>query len=175
MPDFTFALGTPDDAALVLALYRSLVGMPGCSWDLGYPDEETLAEDISTGSLYVLRHISGALVAAISAGPFGELDSRQWSAVKNPCELARLGVAPPWQGRGLAGRMVQQAEQAARARGFGGICLMAGAQNPAAIAVYQGLGYACRGPVHMFDHDFIRYDKAFEQPPAAPPAAGKPL
>ncbi len=40
------------DQAEILVLYRSLIGQPGCTWCEEYPDEEIVAEDLHSGSLY---------------------------------------------------------------------------------------------------------------------------
>ena len=43
------------DQAEILALYRLLIGRPGCTWCEEYPDEEIVAEDLHSGSLYCAR------------------------------------------------------------------------------------------------------------------------
>lgn len=41
----TIEKASATDQAEILALYRSLIGQPGCTWCEEYPDEEIVAED----------------------------------------------------------------------------------------------------------------------------------
>ena len=56
------------DAGEVLALYRSLIGTPGATWNEYYPGPEDVAADIARGSLWCLRGEDGTLWGAASAG-----------------------------------------------------------------------------------------------------------
>ncbi|NLT58660.1 MAG: GNAT family N-acetyltransferase [Clostridiales bacterium] len=152
MHSYVFALAGEGDAAEVLALYRSLIGTPGCTWDLDYPDGETVLRDIAEGSLYLLRQ-GDRIVSAAAAGQSDELAALDWRA-KNPCDLARIGVLADCQRRGVGTRMLRSVVEAVRARGFDGIRILVARDNARALALYDKNGF-CRGrAVRMFDLDF---------------------
>lgn len=48
-----------EDAAQILALYRSVTGSEFCTWNEFYPGEEEIAVDLQAGNLYVLEDGSG--------------------------------------------------------------------------------------------------------------------
>ena len=43
--EYGFRKAVKEDLPLVLQLYKSVIGTPGCVWDEEYPNEETLKED----------------------------------------------------------------------------------------------------------------------------------
>lgn len=63
----------------------------------------------------------------------------------SPVELVRLYVAREVQGRGLGTRLFQKGVAWARARGHGGLWLLAWDQAPRALAFYRGLGFRVVG------------------------------
>ncbi len=48
-----------EEAAQILALYRSVTGSEFCTWNEFYPGEEEIAADLSAGNLYVLEDRPG--------------------------------------------------------------------------------------------------------------------
>ncbi len=106
MEHLTFALARHEDIPEIVAVYRSLIGTPGCTWNMDYPDERNALEDIEGNALFLLKD-GGRIVAAASAGALDELGHLPWKP-KNPCELARIGVVPDWQGRGVGTLMLRK-------------------------------------------------------------------
>ena len=99
MNNYTFSLAAYDDIPEIVRLYNSLVGTPGCTWDIEYPSKETAESDIHSDSLYILKS-DNKIIAAASIGAFDELWDLEWKP-KNPCELARIGVLPTMQKQGI--------------------------------------------------------------------------
>lgn len=62
-----------------------------------------------------------------------------------PVEIWRFYVDRPWQGRGLAGRMMAEACAGARARGAETVWLAVWERNGRAIAFYRRCGFAAVG------------------------------
>jgi ribosomal protein S18 acetylase RimI-like enzyme len=62
-----------------------------------------------------------------------------------PVEIWRFYVDRPWQGRGLAGRMMAEACAGARARGGETAWLAVWERNPRAIGFYRKCGFAVVG------------------------------
>jgi ribosomal protein S18 acetylase RimI-like enzyme len=157
-----FSLAQETDAPAVFALYRSMIGTPGCTWSDEYPTEELVLQDIRAQSLYILRDSKGNLVAAAAAGPDDELKDLHWE-LSNPCELARVAVAIPLQNRGVGTRLLSRIISAVKVRGFGGIRMLVSVNNPHALALYDKNGFTRLDKVHMYGQDFYRYQMKFGQ------------
>jgi ribosomal protein S18 acetylase RimI-like enzyme len=149
----------PGEETAVFALYRSLVGTPGCTWSFKYPDEEDVQRDLDGGNLYVVCD-GDTIVAAAAAFPDEEFTELHcWSAGKTPCEAARLGVRSDYQGQGIAGMLLSAIETEMREKGFDAVRLLVGQQNDKAQRAYQKLGYVNVGETRMFAIDWFCYEK----------------
>ena len=159
MEDYTFALAQYGDIPEIVGVYRALAGTPGCTWHAEYPSQATAEEDIGNQSLYVLRKQS-QIVAVASAGGFGELGHLEWKP-RNPCELARIGVLPAMQNRGVGSHILRKVMQAMAAKGYDGIRMLVSQTNPAALAMYEKNGFERCGAVFMYEIDFYCYQTVF--------------
>ncbi len=63
-----------NEAKNIVFLYKSVIGMPFCTWDETYPGEEEIKDDLSSETLYILED-DGELIGAISIVPENELDA----------------------------------------------------------------------------------------------------
>jgi ribosomal protein S18 acetylase RimI-like enzyme len=153
--DYNFSLASREDIPAILSLYRSLVGMPGCTWDDEYPSRETAEQDSARQALYVLKK-GGNVVAVASVGAFDELADLQWKP-HNPCELARIGVSPNLQNQGIGTMILRHVMEAAKAKGFDGIRMLVSKTNHPALALYEKNGFERCGETYRFDHDFYCY------------------
>lgn len=163
-------LATEHDKEEIFQLYRSLVGTPGCSWDEDYPALEDIESDLAQHALYVLcsteeKTDSPKILAAVAAGREADLETVTcWSKdIQHPCGLSRLGVRREFQNQGLATELVRAMEQEALRRGFDGIHFFVSQTNPAALAVYQRLGYHSCGETAMFGINWWCYEKALPE------------
>jgi len=160
MDDYIFSPARYDDVPEIVAIYHACVGTPGCTWDDEYPSRESAESDIGSESLYILKK-DEQIVAVASAGDFDELGDLVWTP-KRPCELARIGVIPSMQGRGIGTVILEHIMKAMRKKGFDGIRMLVSKTNPAALALYEKNGFERCGEVFRFDIDFYCYQIAFD-------------
>ena len=155
--------GTAADVKEVAALWQSLVGTVGYMWDEEYPGETDAMRDVEEGALYVLCEDGedGEIIGAMSAGDDDALWSLGfWSLdIKRHCGCSRLGIAAKYQGRGLAKYLFSHVEKDVLQRGYDGIGFLVSPHNPAALAVYDKMGYMKIGETWMYEQDFYCYEK----------------
>jgi ribosomal protein S18 acetylase RimI-like enzyme len=157
--NYDFLLAEYDDIPEIMNVYHSLIGTPGCTWSLDYPDKETVHADIESNALYVLKE-SNKIVAVAAAGVSDELAHLQWD-LKNPCELARVGVLTQFQKRGVGTIILKNVIAAVEQKGFDGINMLVSKTNPVALALYDKNGFEKRGEVFMYEIDFYCYQMQF--------------
>jgi fumarate hydratase subunit beta len=141
---------TPGDAGAAMALYRRVVAAMHeagfMQWNDRYPNGETLDCDIAAGTAYG-GFIYGRLAAAAT---FDAKQPEEYGpmpfAFGAPYGIVhRLAVEPALQRRGLAQRMMDFAEEAARGCACKAMRLDTCEDNAAALALYEGRGYIRRG------------------------------
>jgi len=159
LSNYTFGLASYGDIPEIVNIYHSLVGTPGCTWDLDYPSRETAEDDIKNDWLYVLRN-GERIVAVASAGNFDELGDLEWK-LKNPCELARIGVMPTMQKQGIGTIILQHTIEAMRAKGYDGMRFTACKKNLPALALYDKNGFERCGEVFRFGRENCCYQMKF--------------
>lgn len=149
-----------DEAGLVLELYHSLIGCPGCTWDMEYPALENVSSDISNDSLHCLYSDNGELVAAAYAGENELAELTCWDEdISNPCELARIGVRAEFQNKGLAAKLIQYIEREVKSQDNDGIHFLVSETNSSALALYKKMGYYCCGKTNRYGSDWLCYEK----------------
>ena len=154
-------LATPQDAAAVFTLYRSLIDSPYGTWDEDYPSWEIVCEDLAQNDVLVLRLPDGGIGAAIVVEKTEEFeaDVAWYPDVTRWCALGRLGVARDMQGRGVARRMLTRAMELAKAEGYEAVRFLVGAHNEPALRSYAVLGFEVCGEAHLWDEDWLCYEK----------------
>ncbi len=128
-------------------------------WDEDYPNKDILREDLENGRLFVLIG-HDEILATISIFEEDEPDTQSldWVNVK-ACFLVRLCVSPEHQGKGIGEKMMGNISAYARSRGFKATHHLAAKVNTAANRLYKRMGYRELGMVHLYDTDFIAYEK----------------
>ena len=159
MDDYTFLLATHEDIPEIVSIYHGLIGTPGCTWDLDYPNRESAEYDINNNWLYILKK-SGNIIAVASVGDFDELGHLEWTP-KKPCELARIGVMPTMQKQGIGSIILQNIIRTMKVKGFDGIRIIVSKTNPAALALYEKNGFIRCGETFKFDKDWYCYEITF--------------
>ena len=159
---FTFEPAGEAELDTALAIARAASESPFSHWDAEYPNREILGEDIAHCELYFLRE-NGRPIAMISIlDEAEEAIEFPWPEVReHTCMLARLGILPEAQGRGLAAETMRLAAESARARGFTTARLLASEDNPLTNHIYQKPGYKQKGRARLWDsEDFVGYELA---------------
>ena len=159
LPGPVLTLATRADAPEILDLYHSMIGTPGCTWSLLYPEMENIERDMSHSALWTLR-IDGVLAGVVSIGDPGDVGLLGWEP-QNPAELARLAVAHDFQGQGLAGLLIGHALETARMAGFDGVILLVSPENLKAQHLYEKFGFRADGQVFGWNHPWLKYQQPF--------------
>jgi ribosomal protein S18 acetylase RimI-like enzyme len=143
---------------------RAVANMIACGiyqWDEIYPDESTLSEDIAKGEMYGFYQdetLCGVIVLnEVQLEPYVEVN---WSFEDTkPLVVHRLCIHPDFQSRGTAYTLMKFAEDFAARNGYRSIRLDAFKNNPAALRLYQRLGYQMRGVIELRKGTFFCYEK----------------
>lgn len=151
------------EAEEIAALYSSLVGEPGCTWNSDYPKLEHVREDIENASLYKLEEM-GRIIAAAYFGEFEEIERPECfdKSFKNLGEFARVGVLREFHRKGYAEMLLRHLIDEAKERGFDGIALLVGRENEAAKALYEKLGFENCGEARLYDMVWFCYQLKIE-------------
>jgi ribosomal-protein-alanine N-acetyltransferase len=112
-----FAAG--DDPAPLAALHAASFAD---AWDT-----QALKQMLAHPGAFAFHHHDGFVLARVAAGE---------------AEILTLAVAPSARGKGLGRVLLEAAIDAARTKGAKEMFLEVGADNPAALALYAGLGFA---------------------------------
>ena len=141
----------PEEAALLLGHYQSMVGLPGCTWSADYPNAQDVAADIAGKAVYALRDGEGRIIAAAST----EADEvREQPFCRNrtarSIEISRVMVVRDRQGEGLARVLMGELIGHLREEGYEVIRLLVSAKNLPAYHTYMRLGFRPIGECDLY-------------------------
>ncbi|MCR4624688.1 MAG: GNAT family N-acetyltransferase [Lachnospiraceae bacterium] len=158
--DYEIVLAKEENRAEIMALYKAQIGREFCPWTDGYPSDETIDWDFSRDALYVLK-MDGRVKAAVSLEKDEDVDNLEcWDQTKAPeGELARIAVDPEEQSKGLGRIMLRFGMDELKRRGYKGIHMLVNKHNKKAIRCYSVFGFDVVGECHMYDQDFLCYEK----------------
>ena len=126
-------------------------------WDEDYPDYSDIEQDLKAETLFALRDgdtIIGIVVLnEWQDAEYAEIDWLTHSKSRN-LVVHRLAVDPYLQGKGLARKLMDHAEDYARKQKYDSIRLDTFSQNPRNQRFYVNRGYTSLGPV------YLKYKKA---------------
>ena len=157
----TIEFATEKDRDDVLALYRAQIGREFCPWDEEYPGNDTIDYDLSRNALIVMRD-SDEIIAVISIEEEEEVDELPcWNKLLQPSgNLARLAVSPKHQNKGIARILLQYGMDVLKESGKKSVHFLVNKLNVKAIKSYEKLRFDVVGECHMFEQDFLCYEKA---------------
>jgi len=155
-----FRKARPDERTAVAALYRSVIGQPGSTWDEHYPGEIHLQQDFSGGNAYVLLH-DGVIIGAVSVIVPREYDELGFWQVCDggQCEIGRVVIDRAAQGHGYAREMLSRLMTQLADEGFRAVHVLAAEGNPPARRTYEKLGFLPRGTYAMYGNNYVAYEK----------------
>ncbi len=152
------------DFEAVAALYEKAVsGLRSKQidqWDEIYPDRKTLRADIRRRQMFVLTRDRQIVSAVVINKVQHELYKTAAWSYGRPAVLHRLCVHPEYQHLGVGRATVLCAERQLRKKRRRSVRLDAFLQNPAALRLYEGLGYRKVGLVHFRKGEFGLYEKS---------------
>ena len=156
-----FRKAVKEEKAEILALYRSLIGTECCAWSEEYPGDREIEGDFSRDALFCLRNEDGELLGVISIDDDPAVEALTcWSQKLQPgAELARLGVSPGWQNRGIARELLQQGMEELRRRGMKSVHFLVCKTNEKAIRSYAKLDFNIVGDCELFGKSWWCYEK----------------
>lgn len=160
--EYEIVMATEKDRNEILALYKAQIGRDYCPWNEHYPSNESIDWDFSRDALFVLK-MDGIIQAAISIEEDEEVDRLScWDEnLTSVGELARLAVIPDEQNKGLGRIMLKFGMDELKRRGFKGIHILVNKHNTKAINCYAIFGFRVVGECHMYEQDFLCYEKEF--------------
>lgn len=155
-----------EDRENIVALYKSLVGTQGCTWNLHYPTFENVDADIQSNILYCLCDDSNCIVAVASIVVENDDDEEDyddvscgWSNdINKTCELARVGVNKSMHNQGLGNQIMGYIIKDVKERGFQGIHMFVSKTNAAALALYSKWGFHKCGEIDLYDNEWFCYE-----------------
>ena len=133
-------------------------------WDENYPDRLSIEKDLKTKTLFVYKEdkiIIGIVV--LNEHQDEEYQQVKWSTSEKHKNLVvhRLAVLPNHQGKGLARKLMDFAENFAKEKNYDAIRLDTFSQNPRNQKFYSNRGYTNLGPVYLKyknDHPYFCYE-----------------
>lgn len=148
------------DAAAILALYKANLGGPA-DWNEYYPNEETIALDLSRNALYVMKDERGDLLAAISIDEDEEVNALEcWNRELMPAgEVSRLCVREDVRNAGIARQMMQYTFDILKSQGMRSVHILVRMGHTAALRSYANLGFVKVGECELFDKQFVCLEK----------------
>ena len=161
--DYDIVMATEEDRKEIMALYKAQLGREFCPWNEDYPSNETIDYDLSRDALFVLK-TEGKIAAAISLEEDEDVDRLEcWSKDISPSgELARLAVLPEVQNKGFGRIMLGFGMEELKRRGYRGTHFLVNRYNVKALRSYAAFGFDVVGECHMYDQDFLCYEKDFK-------------
>ena len=128
-------------------------------WDEIYPDESTIKNDIGKQQLYLLKD-TGYICGIIALNEFQEPQYKNisWKFQGKTLVVHRLAIEPSCQRKGYARMLMQFAHKLAIEQQYETIRLDAFVHNPAAVALYEKLGYRMAGTVTFRKGDFFCFE-----------------
>lgn len=157
MLEITKAL--PENAEEIFAIYDSLKGLPGCTWDEEYPTLEFVRNDIENrDSLYKVTE-DGRIIAAAYLGEFEEVERPECFDRSLPRlgEISRVGVRRECHRRGVAFKLITHLLAEAERLGFDGVVLLVGTENHGAMRLYEKAGFERCGEAFLYETHWYCY------------------
>ena len=153
------------DFPVIMAIYqaatRHMDEMGIFQWDELYPDEKTIKEDICRAEMY-LGLIDGAIASAFTLNREHDKEyaNGKWRhGGTHYAVVHRLCVSPDRQNEGIGTQTMRYIAETLRHKGVEDIRLDAFSQNPAALKLYEKLGFQKVGEVPFRKGLFYLFEK----------------
>ncbi len=147
-------LATKTDIPQILQLINEVVpaltAEGNFQWDDGYPNAEVFENDIALNELWV-ADADGAIaaVSAITTDQEPEYAMANWDVNETAVVVHRLAVTPRYRGKGIANKLLLQAEQVAHNQGIKTMRIDTNVVNTAAQQLFLRAGYVYVGEIGL--------------------------
>lgn len=159
--EYKIRLANESDVPALIDIYKSALDSPFCTWNINYPGEIEIKEDLESKGLFVLEKES-EVIGAFSIIENNELDGLTVWSVKEPIkEISRVVIRKDYQGQHLSELMVQDAIDLIKHINYKAIHILVAKANIPAQKAYLKLGFKKVGETHMFDLDFFAFELSF--------------
>lgn len=158
---YKILLAKKEDTDEIMNLYNAHKGGPA-DWNEYYPNEDTIAFDLSRESLFVMKNETGEIIAVISIDSDENVDNLEcWDKSRVPAgEVSRLCVRGDMQNQGIAKVMMEHVFEVLRQRGMKMVHILVRAGHVAALKSYAKLGFEQVAECEVFDKQFVCMEKA---------------
>ncbi|MBQ8387348.1 MAG: GNAT family N-acetyltransferase [Clostridia bacterium] len=152
--------GSTAHVEAVAKIYEEAKKGEFCVWSEHYPTAEHAHHDAECGGLYLLTD-GDTVVGCASVEEIPEDNDLPFWRITDDThrEIARIAIAPEYQGRGYARLMVGLLLDELRAQGARSVHLLAAPENPPAVRTYEKLGFDRVGECHRYGHGYIAFEK----------------
>ncbi len=153
-----FSKAQESDADELFAIYTSLKGSAGCTWDDSYPTLDLIQRNIAEKSLYKLTQ-DGVITASAYLGEFEEISRPECfdKELSRLGELSRVAVRRQYQRQGMALRLISNLILLAKTADYDGVALLVGTENQRAMALYEKAGFEKCGETYLYDTHWYCY------------------
>lgn len=135
-------------------------------WQDGYPNLDSIMNDIENGNGYVLTSEDKILFYAaiiFDIEPAYEAIEGKWLTDGEYAVIHRMAAAPEGKGKGLATRMMLEAEKLSLDNGIFSIKIDTNFDNPAMLKLIEKLGYLYCGKVYFRGSARRAFEKVLNQ------------
>jgi ribosomal protein S18 acetylase RimI-like enzyme len=155
-------LAARDDLLALMALMRRVVpamlAAGNLQWDETYPNEAVFQRDIDLEQLWVAdADTSIAGIAALTTDQEPDYAQVGWDIDEPAIVVHRLAVDPAFRGAGVAGALMQKAEEVAVERGITVLRVDTNTQNEATQRLFPKLGYQLAGEISLKIRPGLRF------------------
>jgi GNAT superfamily N-acetyltransferase len=161
-PMITIRLATLNDMPGIMLLLAQVVPAMNAAgnfqWDSTYPNAAVFENDITLNQLWVADaegEIAG--VSAITTDQEAEYASVGWDLNETAIVTHRLAVSLLHRGRGIAAKLLQQAEDEACRRGIKTLRIDTNSNNKATRQLFPKMGYEYAGEIGLAFRPNLRF------------------
>ncbi|MDB5022566.1 MAG: family N-acetyltransferase [Mucilaginibacter sp.] len=148
----------PGIMQLVAEVVPAMNAAGNFQWDSTYPNAKVFENDIALNQLWVAGaegDIAG--IAAITTAQEPEYADVGWNIAEMAVVTHRLAVSVRYRGRGIAAKLLQQAEHEATSRGIKTLRIDTNSNNKATRQLFPKLGYEFAGEIGLAFRPNLRF------------------
>ena len=160
-----FKLAKPENIdeihKLISSATNTMIKQNIYQWDEVYPNRKIIEEDVNNQQLYYSTIDDEiAVIFTLNKECDEGYNNGEWQySDNNFCVIHRLCVKPEFQNIGLAKKAMSFIENKAKEMDVTSIRLDAFSENPAALGLYDGLGYKVAGYAYWRKGKFLLMEK----------------